>query len=113
VVLRAQTPIEFRDITASPDPAPFPGREFARTDRLLVRFAIYGDADAPRPAVRLLSQRGRVLTALPVAPLAGRPGMYQIDLPLSFAASGDYVVSIAAQRGDERVESLVAARGAS
>jgi hypothetical protein len=108
--LRAQTPVEFRDINASPDPAPFPGREFARTDRLLVRFAIYGDLDPAGPTVRLLSRRGRVLTALSVAPLAGRPGMYQIDLPLSFAAAGDYVVSITARRGDERVESLVALR---
>jgi len=110
VVLRAQTPVELRDINASPDPAPFPGREFSRTDRLLVRFAIYGDLNPAGPTVRLLSRRGRVLTALPVAPLAGRPGMYQIDLPLSFAAAGDYLVSITAQRGDERVESLVALR---
>ena len=105
-----QTPVEFREISTAADPAPHAGREFARTDRLLVRFAVYGEPDAPGPSVRLLSQRGRVLTALTVAPLEGHPGMHQIDLPLSFAAPGDYVISIAAQRGEERVEELVAVR---
>lgn len=111
IVLRTQSPVEFRDLGTSSDPAPFAGREFVRTDRLLIRFAIYEAGDrAVEPAVRLLSRRGRVLTALSAAPLAGDPGVHQIDLPLSFAAPGDYVVSIAVQRGDERVESLVALR---
>jgi VWFA-related protein len=110
VVLRAQTPVEFRELGVAPDPAPYPGREFSRTDRLLVRFAVYGDMDATGPAIRLLSQRGRVLTSLGVAPIEGRQGMYQIDLPLSFAAPGEYLISITVQRGEERAEALVAVR---
>jgi VWFA-related protein len=109
-ILRAQTPVEFREINAAPDPAPHPGREFARTDRLLLRFVVYGEMDPSGPAVRLLSLKGRVLTALAVAPLPGRAGMYQVDLPLSFAAAGEYLISITAQHGEERVEVLVAVR---
>ena len=46
VLLRARTPLELRAIQAEPDPHPFGGRQFERTDRIIVRFAVIGPAAA-------------------------------------------------------------------
>ena len=43
IVLRAQNVSEFRALGAAIDPVPFAGHEFVRTDRLLIRFTLYGD----------------------------------------------------------------------
>ena len=47
---------------------------------------------------------------LAVTPIAARPGTYQIDLPLSSVAPGDYVIGVEATKGDEHVETFVAIR---
>ena len=57
-----------------------------------------------------VGRTGRQLVALPVAPLAGRAGSYQIDLPLSSVAPGDYVIAVEAVRGQEKAETHVAVR---
>src|SRR5262245_53582810 len=42
VLFRAATPLALRTIQADPDPTPFAGRQFERTDRVIVRFAVVG-----------------------------------------------------------------------
>ena len=110
-LFRVRSPIEMRAINKDPDPPPFAGREFSRTDRLLVRLALYGTAADATVTSRLVSrQGGRQLATLPIAPLAGREGVYQIDLPLQSVAPGEYVINVEATKGDEKTETFVAIR---
>jgi VWFA-related protein len=111
VVLRAQTAVELRGLTAAADPVPFAGREFVRTDRLLVRFALYGDA-AGRATVsaRLINAASSTLVTLPATPVDGQPGVFQIDLPLAAVARGDFLIAIEAADADARAAAMVPVR---
>lgn len=109
VVYRARNPAELRAIAAETTPPVYAGRDFVRTDRLLVFFSTLGAADIGRVGATLMTAAGVKLTDLPVQPDPRRRG-YLIDLPLSTLARGEFVVSIDASRGDDRAEALVAIR---
>jgi VWFA-related protein len=120
-VFRASTPLDLRALQTSSDPAPFAGREFARTDRLLIRFVVSGPS-SPHAKVeaRLLNGRGSVSTRLAVSSIAqSRPTesasapvlrRHEIDLPLTNFVPADWLVSIEASAGEDRAESVVAFR---
>jgi VWFA-related protein len=108
VLLRARTAVELKELMANPDASPFIGRDFRRTERLLVRFEVYGAAALEaRVSARLLTRAGGILAALPVSAIAERPGRYQIDLPLAAAARGDFMIAIEASGAGEQVQSIV------
>jgi hypothetical protein len=111
VVLRARNVADARMIAGAADAAPFAGREFVRTDRLFVRFAIYG-ASASKAAVsaHLLSRTGSPLAELTVTTRAGVDTSYQIELPLASTARGDFLLAIEAEHGPEKVRALVPIR---
>jgi hypothetical protein len=75
-----------------------------------VRFSVDGNS-APEAAVsaRLTNKAGATLLELPVAKTA-EAGSYQIELPLTSLARGDYLIAVAAARGDERARALVPIR---
>ncbi len=108
---RAANPVELRSLRADSDPTPYAAREFVRTDRLFVRFAVLGEA-APRAAIsaRLVSRTGADLVSFTVTPLQGARDQYEIDLPLSSVARGDYLVAIQAAAGDDRAEVFIPLR---
>jgi len=111
-VYRARNATEARAIGRdAQDATPFAGREFVRTDRLFVRFGVYGSAT---PGVDLSAQltnrSGRPLLTLPVSALTDGDGMYQIEWPLASQARGDYLIVIEAVSGDERARVLVPLR---
>jgi hypothetical protein len=105
---RARTPLELRALVAATDPTPFAGRQFERTDRVLVRFALTGPgaADATVTA-HLLSKTGGALAALPLK--NGAAG-YELDLPLASIAHGDYVISFDASHGADQARQLLSFR---
>lgn len=109
-VIRARSVADAKAIAGVPEMMPFAGREFVRTDRLFVRFAVYGAA-AGQAVVsgKLMNRTGSPLLTLPVAPLAGE-GTYQIDLPLASNARGDYLIAVEAAHGDEKARMLVPLR---
>jgi VWFA-related protein len=109
VVLRARTPLELRAIQAEADPVPFAGRQFERTDRVIVRFATAGPsaADATVTAT-LLGRRGGALATLPLETRS--PGSYEIDLPIGSIARGEYVIAIEASKGADQAKTLVSFR---
>ena len=90
-------------------PAVHAGRDFDRTDRLLVRFATYRPLVDGKVSAVLLSRSGVKLVELPATADPGRGG-YTIDLPLFSIARGEYILSIEATREGERAEALVAFR---
>ena len=67
-VFRAANAREFQAFQRDPTAVPTAGREFRRTDRLLVRFDAYGPGDS-KPAVRcrLLNRTGGVMSELQTA----------------------------------------------
>jgi len=103
-ILRTRTARDARAMQDGNDALPEVGREFDRSDRLFVRFSVYG---GPQVAVtaRLLNRQGKELQALRVAAL--KESLYQLDVPLSGSGRDDYLISIEATRGAESVKTLV------
>jgi VWFA-related protein len=111
VLLRARTPSELKALMSDPDAPPFIGRDFRRSERLLVRFEVYGPrAEEAKVSARLMTRAGGTLVPLPVAPMDGRPGRYQIDLPLGAAARGEFMIAIEATGAGEQVQSVLPLR---
>jgi len=108
-VLRARTVAEFRQMNTDPHAVPTPGREFRRTDRLLIRFDAYAPSGAPAIAARLLNRTGQAMLDLPVANEPAGGG-HQIDLPLAGMAAAEYVVEITAKTEAGEAKQLVGLR---
>jgi VWFA-related protein len=97
-VFRARTAFEHRTLLANSDTAPTATRDFTRTDRLIIRFAVHGEF-AP-PTASLLDRQGKALHPITVTGSAGGDG-YQMDLPLNHLARGEYLIAV--EGIDERV----------
>jgi hypothetical protein len=108
VVLRARNGLEQRALAADDNAPPYAGHVFARGDRLMVRFAVFGAAagDATITAT-LLSRTGTALAKLPVTRRGGRDAEYELQLPMSSVAQGDYMIAVEASHGDAQVKALV------
>ena len=104
VVFRTRTAREARAIADGGEAQAEPRRDFDRSDRLFIRFPVYGGQQATI-AARLLNRQGKELRPLPVSPLS--EGTYQVDLPLSVSVRDDYVIAVEARRGTESASALV------
>jgi VWFA-related protein len=105
IVFRARTPREPRE-----DMPVYAGRDFERTNRVVIRFVTTGASrEDAQVTARLLGRAGAPLTPLVVRRDPQGPGS-SIDLPLTSIARGEFLVSIEASHGDERAEALVAFR---
>jgi hypothetical protein len=103
LVFRTRTARDVRLVTEG-TAHPEVGREFDRSDRLIIRFPVYGGMDVA-PTARVLNRRGDELRALPVGSVGD--GVYQLDIPLGASARAEYVIAIEARRGAESVRTLV------
>jgi VWFA-related protein len=111
VVLRARTVTDARALAEGRQAAPFAGREFNRTDRVFVRFSVYGaSASAAAVSARLTTRAGAPLLELALAKMSDTDAAYQIDVPISSIARGDYLIAVAAAHGDESTRALVPVR---
>ena len=110
VVSRARSASEVRSLLSVPEPIAFAGREFSRSDRLLLRVAPYGTASTDAEiTAQLVGPRGATLAELPIH-AEGEGGGFRLDLPLSSLATGEFLIAIAARTSGERVEALVPLR---
>lgn len=98
-VFRARTARDFQMITRDADAVPTPARDFLRTDRLLIRFDVYGTES---PTAALLNRNGQKMADLPVA-AAPTGGTHQLDFGLGSIAPGEYLVEIVAGGAKELV----------
>jgi hypothetical protein len=98
--------LDFRTIAADADATPAVSREFSRTERLLIRFDVYGNAT---PTAVLLNRAGGKLADLPVAPTTVG-GTHQIDLGLSSIAAGEYLIEITATGATGESKELIPLR---
>jgi VWFA-related protein len=94
-VFRARTPREWQQFAGDANAIPTITREFSRTERLLLRFGVYGTG-APAPSARLLNRTGQQMADLPVQASAVGAQMHQLDLSLATLAPGEYLIEIAA-----------------
>jgi VWFA-related protein len=93
-ILRARNARDFRRIDAEAA-VPVAAREFSRAERLLIRFPVYGPADAtPSLTAKLLNRMGQTMRELAIAPPSTPAGANEIDLPLAGLANGEYLVEL-------------------
>jgi hypothetical protein len=93
VVLRARTVRELQQLRSDPDASPLAGREFVRTDRLLIRVPAYGPGGTtPTLIARLLNRADQPMADLAV--VVPSPGDPEIEVPLASLVPGEYVVGI-------------------
>jgi VWFA-related protein len=108
VVFRSQTPREFRTMDRGPSAAPFAGREFVRTDRLLVRCAVQGTSAARATVTaKIVSQWGKDLAELPLTRVSAEGTDYELDFQLLSVARGDFLIAFNATAGAETARTLV------
>jgi hypothetical protein len=99
---RARTAREFQSLAADPDAVPMAARDFARTERLLIRFdAFAAGVEAASPTAAILSRAGRRMFDVPVT-RATAGASHQIDLALSPLPVGEYVLEVVAAPGGPR-----------
>jgi VWFA-related protein len=99
-LFRARTLREFQQIKTDPNAVPVPGREFSRTDRVLVRVPSYAPGNGtPKVAARLLNRTGQPMNDLDVTS-TDSAGVAEVDVPLSGLAPGEYVLEITATAAD-------------
>ena len=102
-VYRARTALDFRGVSSDANAVPVAGREFSRTERLLIRFDTYGNA---APTAVLMNRNGQKLSDLTVAPTTVG-GTHQIDLSLAPIATGEYLVEISVKGASGEAKELI------
>jgi VWFA-related protein len=94
---RPRTPREFQTLAADADAMPVATRDFARTERLLIRFDAFGsDGQPAMPTAAVLSRAGRKMFDAQVARSTAEGASHQIDLTLGSLPAGEYLLEIAA-----------------
>jgi hypothetical protein len=105
-VYRTRTARDFQAIAADAAAVPTAGREFSRTERLLIRFDVYGNA---APTAVLLNRSGQKMADLPVAQ-ASAGGTHQLDVGLAAIAAGEYLVEITLKGATGETKELIPLR---
>jgi VWFA-related protein len=105
-MFRASSALEFRALSADANAAPLPGREFRRTEHLVIRVPTYDPAGAPvRVSAKLMNPLGATLLELPAAEPSG--SFSQFDVVLARFAPGEYAFELAAESGSGRSRQLI------
>jgi hypothetical protein len=95
-IIRARSARDVRSVGTESDAVPTSGREFSRSERLLIRVPAYAPDGKPAMSARLVGKPGAVMRTLAIVEVPSS-NLYQIDLPLAGLASGSYVVQFAAK----------------
>lgn len=110
-LFRAASAREFREISGDLNAAPLPGREFRRTETLLLRVPTF-DASGSKVTVsaRLLNPVGSTLAELTPLPTDNPAALSQFDLSLARFAPGEYSIEIAAESASGVARELIRLR---
>jgi hypothetical protein len=94
-IYRSRSAREWQATAADAEAAPAVTRDFSRSERLLIRFGVYGPG-TPVLSARLLNRAGERMNDLTVQPAQIGGQLHQVDLPLAALAAGEYLIEIAA-----------------
>jgi len=109
-VYRGRTVRDIQLLRADASAVPAVTREFSRTERLLLRFQVYGPAGvAPAVTMQLLNREGGVMAALP-PPTATADHGYEADIGLGPFPAGTFVIEIDADFAGTKTRTLLAIR---
>jgi hypothetical protein len=108
---RARTLPELRALMADASPLPAAGREFSRTERLLIRFNSYGPGtERPEATAALLNRSGQKISDVPVTAAAAGDATHEISLGLASIPAGEYLVEITAKSATGEAKQLIPIR---
>jgi VWFA-related protein len=98
-IFRAGSAVEFRALSVDDNAAPLPGREFRRTEHLMLRVPTYDPGGSPvEVSAKLMNPVGAMLVEL--APTGTSSNMVsQFDLNLARFAPGEYAFELSAKSG--------------
>jgi VWFA-related protein len=105
-VHRARTALDFRTIAGDANAVPVIGRDFSRTERLLIRFDVYGNAT---PTAVLMNRNGDKMADVPITSTTVG-GSHQIDLGLASIAAGEYLIEITVKGATGEAKELIPLR---
>ena len=110
-LFRARSVRDLQQLKADANPVPVVGREFSRTDRLVVRVAAYGPGGTtPKLSAKLLNRAGQSMSELPVAAPASPGARAEIEVALAPIPAGEYLIEITAAGDSGEAKELVAFR---
>ena len=108
---RARTLPELRTITADANAVPAAGREFSRSDRVLIRFSAYGPGtERPEATAVLLNRAGTKMADVPVTASTLAGTTHEITLGLATVAPGEYLVEVTAKGAGGEAKQLIPVR---
>jgi len=106
-LFRAASAREFRELVANPNAAPLPGREFRRTDHVLMRVPTFDPAGKPvHVAAKLINRVGATVIDLPSTSDVPTQ-LNQFELQLARFAPGEYSLEISAQSESGTARQLI------
>ena len=105
-VHRSRNALEFRTVAGNGAAIPAIARDFSRSERLLIRFDVYGNGT---PTAVLMNRNGQKMADIPVA-AATLGGTHQIDLSLGSIATGEYLIEITVKGATGEIKELVPLR---
>jgi VWFA-related protein len=109
-VYRGRTVRDLQQVRLAEAPVPTATRIFSRLERLLLRFEVYGaGGTTPKLAMRLLNQRGELMSDLP-PPVAVKDNRFESEVSLGPLPPGDYLIEIAATSEAGNAKRLLAVR---
>ena len=108
-VYAVRTANELRAIGADAAAVPTARREFARTERLLIRFDAYGIPSDAAVTAAVVNWAGERLAPIAVQ-RADAGGTHQVSVPLGSLAPGEYAVEIVTTSADAETRALVPLR---
>jgi VWFA-related protein len=105
---RARTLPELRTITADPNAIPAAGRDFSRTERVLIRFSAYGPGtERPEATAVLLNRGGTKVSDVPITASTVPGTTHEITLGLNTIPAGEYLVEVTAKSGTGETKTLI------
>ena len=110
VLFRGRTARDIAQLRTAATALPVAGRQFSRTERLLLRFDAYGPAGTkPKLSLRLLNRLGESITPLP-EPVLASGSTFEAELMLGAWPPGDYLIEIAAEAASDTARRLIGIR---
>ncbi len=108
LLFRARTARDIAQLRGGVEGVAESGRQFSRTERLLMRFDAYGPGGAaPKVTIRLLNREGGQIAPFPDPTLVPSTSTYESEIVLAPLPPAEYLFEITATIGDDTVKKLV------